>query len=366
MNNNHIQTIQIAFDEAIAKVAEDQWSILTDSLKEPCARTRAAEAVYESLCSLDQLSKDMIPRYNNWDALFYLTWYQPRQINLVYSLLSKVGTSKSSDETISLKLDLFVSGYGSVRIIDFGCGCLATMFAVALAATDTNELGEEVPEIVIDCIDTSQEMMDIGIKTWTLFRDTIRRIDRHHPVCNIFDKISPKMVPYSYNSTPCPSANEVPCLISAIHCVYNQTICETKSALISHINHLNPVAVLLTTHSSKVSLLDIVFPHGSFQNYYSRGASGNEINLRFKSSYLDKTSKWRGIINSRLGEDLYRVSRFELYGNSYLRGLDPTRYLTNNVNWWKNDFCYKVLLKKDIYKKRGVKDDSEFDDDLPF
>ena len=366
MNHNQKQTIQMAIDEAIAIVAEAQWSTLADDLKDPSARSRTAKCVYESLCSLDQLSKDMIPRYNSWDALFYLTWYQPRQINLVYSMLSKIYKSKSSKEFISLKVDWFASNNDTIRIIDFGCGCLATMFAVAFAASDTYALGEETPEIKIDCIDTSQDMMNIGNKTWSVFRDTIRRIDRHHPVCNIFDKISPKMVPYSSNSAPRPSVYDAPCLISAIHCVYSQTIDETKSAISNYIKLLNPVAVLVTTHSSKDSLLDCVLPHHSVQSYYSRGASGNEVNLRFKAGSLDKTSKWRGVINSRLGEDLYRESRFEFNGNSYLKSLDPTRYLTSKVNWWKNDFCYKVLLKEEIYKTRGVKDDSESDDDLPF
>ena len=78
---------RLVFDEAIATVAEQEFNrlrrITTDN-------AQVAENVKAALDSLVNLQYGVEPEYNEWEALFYVTWYQPYQINLALTVLQKV------------------------------------------------------------------------------------------------------------------------------------------------------------------------------------------------------------------------------------------------------------------------------------
>lgn len=365
MNYNDKQTIQTAIDESLAEVAEEQWLLLAGEVHNPRERECIAESIIASLRSLDLLSKKGMPNYDDdWVALFYLTWYQPRQINLVYSLLHGKSTSKSSFENPSLLSDVSKLGTETVCFVDWGCGCLATMFAVALAAADCYAQGQDLPKIEVYCIDSSPAMKQIGHKSWCLFRDTMQRIDRDHPVCSIFENIKPIFGSHTLEFESYNSGTDTPCVVTAIHCVYSERIRETKDELIRIVDHFKPVAVLLSTHSSKDDLLNYVVPTSADLSGYYLKSSGTEIDQQLDNGFLEKTTRWRHTTNNIVAKEIYRLSHFEIFGSSFSFGPDYSRYLTNSVNWWKNDFCFKFLKKRDTVPE--VPNCPEFDDDLPF
>ena len=345
MNYTDKQSIQTVIDESIAEVAKEEWLLLAGDVHDPRVRACVAESIRNSLSSLDLLSKNRIPNYDNWDALFYLTWYQPRQINLVYSLLHGIRTSNSSFETTPLLQDVFEFGTETVRFIDLGCGCLATMFAVTLAAADSYMQGQDIPKIEFYCIDSSPAMIQIGHKVWSVFRDTMQRTDPVHPVCSIFEKIHPSFISHTIEPEHYNSGTDTPCFVTAIHCVYSEGIREIKDALDSIIGYFHPVAVLLSTHASKDELLDYVIPTRTYQSEYHLKSSGTDIDQQLENRLMEKTTKWRQTTNSIVSKDLDRLSNFEIYGSVFSFGPNFSRYLTNSVNWWKNDFSFRFLKK---------------------
>ena len=345
MNCNEKLTIQTAIDTAIATVAEEQFLTLAGDIEDSSTKWQVAEAIYASLGSLDLLRKDQIPNYNRWDALFYLTWYQPSQINLVYSLISENSVSSSEGEPPDLMPSLFETGSDTVRIADFGCGCLATSFGVALAAADAYSRGQDIPEIIVDCIDSSPDMIHIGQKTWDRFRETILSVDRDHPICSVLEKINSRVLSQTSESKPNIASEYVPCIVTAIHCLYTRTIGTVKRALDELISCLNPVAVILTTDTSKENLLDSVFSQKSTQTNYRLLSSGEEPQTRLESSFLKSTTEWRQKLNSMFSDDLFRLSHFKFNGECFSFGRDYRSYLINNVKWWKNDFCHRVFIQ---------------------
>ena len=90
-------------DRAIKEVAEREYQRLSRGLS--CGDV--AGRVDKALDSLGKLQKREEPDYDcEWVALFYLTWYQPRQINLVYSYLD------------CRKVEL----PERLQVVDLGCG----------------------------------------------------------------------------------------------------------------------------------------------------------------------------------------------------------------------------------------------------
>ena len=84
------------------------------------------------------------PTYNAWDALFYLTWYQPRQINLA---LAAVAEYRKTPQP--------------VHIIDIGAGALATAIAMAISAAAV-EVSPSNIDVEVHGIDPSDHMRSIG------------------------------------------------------------------------------------------------------------------------------------------------------------------------------------------------------------
>ena len=88
--------------------------------------------------------KDRKPDYDDpWVALLYLTWYQPSQVNLAYTLSRRILGATNP----------FLSG--SLQIVDYGCGALAMLFGLALAAAETHQKDRPHPKITVDLIDES-------------------------------------------------------------------------------------------------------------------------------------------------------------------------------------------------------------------
>ncbi len=135
-----------ALDKAIAKVAEDEYGRLSAGLTpEECA-----QQVEDALQALSGLASGERPEYTEWEALMYLTWYQPRQVHLVYSVLPRPFPPD-----------------GQLRVVDLGCGAWAVQLAIAILAAEA----PSVKEISVRGIDPSLAMRRLGWKLWAAFLD---------------------------------------------------------------------------------------------------------------------------------------------------------------------------------------------------
>ena len=330
MNDSDRQTVQTAIDEVIVKVSEEQWDRLAGDECDPRSRTCATQAIYTALESLDELKRGGIPNYNDeWVALFYLTWYQPKQINLAYSVLTGISSNLESENKPLWIRDGSKVENGKFYYIDFGCGCLATMFAVAIAAADSITHGKFISRIVIECIDNSSAMIDLGEKTWGKFVSYMKEMNPNHPVCRILDGLliryntHTNLDLYDLESLP----EDTLCLVTAFHCAYEDTLELVRSDLGSLISKYNPDGVVLTTQTFKNEdeMLRKCLPSTTLENYVN--VPINDIIKPCLGGVSERVTEWRRNLLRGLSKIPRDVTR------STTSGLSHNHYLSNTVEW---------------------------------
>ena len=82
------------------------------------------------------------------DCPFYLTWYQPKQIQLAHSLIMEWNTNS-----------LLINNSQNLHVIDFGCRALAMKFAIAWAVTEALENREQISYVTVDSYDANPSMI---------------------------------------------------------------------------------------------------------------------------------------------------------------------------------------------------------------
>ena len=160
MDARTTRLVASAIDSAIQTVGDAEYQRLSQGL----SLYERKSKIQFALNSLDLLRSGNQPDYSNeWVALFYVLWYQPKQINLAYGLINEM-LNRRNGNAFTLNRN------GVLRIIDFGCGALATQFAVALFAAEAIDTGPSFQEIMIDSFDINQPMIDIGRRVWEQFK----------------------------------------------------------------------------------------------------------------------------------------------------------------------------------------------------
>ena len=366
LNNWEKKTIRKGLNQAIAQAATEQWGRLTgknqrirknrftpsplsiahDESEYQIYRGRSVE---KALRSLDRLKQGGVPDYDDWDALFYSTWYQPRQVNLVYSILNelKIGGTENS---------IFKIGDGKIRIIDYGCGCFATNIAVAIAAADLATQDRQVPEILIDNIDNSPAMILSGERIWELFQNEMG-VPTNHPICNIFNKMSYET--HSSLNTLNDLSPDTTYYVTAIHSAYETTIQQTRMDIDKLARRFNPVGLFFTSHSSKADVIERVPTESVRRNYDEIPTDGPETSL-FTGKAVE-VFEWR----RTLFEKSFK-SRDTIY-----RGVDfnyVKKYLNNPVKWDFNDLALRLYIHRSMSNPGPISSSYEDDlaDDLPF
>ena len=136
--------VACVIDEAIATVAEEEFNRLCEITNNVA---QVGENIKAALESLAKLRDGLEPEYNEWDALFYVTWYQPRQINLALSILQELYQDVRKWQGPDLPL----------HIIDVECGALAVQFAMAILAAEGTP-AECNDNVTVNGIDPSEPM----------------------------------------------------------------------------------------------------------------------------------------------------------------------------------------------------------------
>ena len=300
-----IEALTAVLDRSIVAVAERQFG----SLSKEMTKQEWSNKVHESLNSLAGLQQSNPPDYNDpWIALFYLTWYQPGQIQLVHLLMDE--QRKASGGGRLLRSDCQV-----LHVIDLGCGALALRFGLVLAVAAALELGDDIGEIHIDSIDPNTTMAQMGVMVWNEFLSralsgrmdnpelkwvlsAIRRFSQPVPTLrNIKLK--------ELNVNP-----EAEYWLTAIHAVYPNNVEEIKSSLAYLALTNEPDISILTghKHTGQGTLLQRVSPFEASQ-FVRRVSTIYPVS----SDSLPGVTHWRQIINEQMDS--------------------PHRYLDREVTW---------------------------------
>lgn len=145
-----------ALDEAIARVTQAEYSRLSQGRGRGELHERGRACV-----SLNRLRRGEQPDYDDeWVALLYVIRYQPRQVNLVHSVLLR------SAPRIC----------GPVHIVDVGSGAWASMIAVAIFHSAAKNEAVEKTEIRIHGIEPSTPMTRLGEELWIEFGCAVERM----------------------------------------------------------------------------------------------------------------------------------------------------------------------------------------------
>ena len=294
-------------DRAIQDTARREFIGLCEGLRRKEDVARQVEA---ALKSLELLKTRGVPDYGNpWVAVFYLTWYQPRHINLVYSHL------KSTNARLPQAL----------HVVDLGCGSLATMFALAVFAATS---GQQEARISVHGIDNSREMRTLGLQLWQSFSKMIRvearGSSRNSVILERMDQVIERM---SGDTRP-PSESLDDWLCSDSHCQTRNPTWLTSVHSAYHlpqdlrraIFELAPAAMLITADHSRSPDLDGALPNLKEGKHFQRA----NVALQ-RNGCLVRTTKWRQRLRERI---IRKWGTFEL-----------DYYLKHQVQWnpWQPD-----------------------------
>ena len=310
-------------DEAIASVAEEEFNRLRRATND---NAQIAANVTAALSSLDKLPKGVEPKYNEWDALFYITWYQPRQINMALKILRRFYEKSRYKHQRAGR---------PFHVIDVGCGALAVQFAMVLLATECRWKGADVTVIGID---PSEPMRNIGDALWLEFWSNLSNhpnLNKHSELsdlerfcdcmttnCELFDSHTSYFCSEGGRSWVNPRLER---WIMAVHASYESNRFTIKRALQELRDRYSPSAILVTSHRSRWEVVRFVAGEESLQ----QRPSPKMLPLQGK---LTNTTEWR----------IDLLSKLPAYQTNSLSSL-----LSNPVEWaprkHKSTLC-KILI----------------------
>ncbi len=311
------RTVAHVLDKAIVTVAAQEFNRLAGDLNNDRI---VAEKVTEALEALDRLQSGYKPEFNEWEALFYLTWYQPRQINIALTILRQFANARNEH---------LREGY-PLLIIDVGCGALAVQIAAAIVAAEHQLEGLGVS---VQGIDPSESMKKIGEDLWLEFWIIA---DRHPSLSYLSSTCDVMTDTYSlfdsdtsyYHSEeaflqyyPAPE-----CWLTAVHIVYESNKQCIKDILQKIQDRSGPNLILVTSHASKCGIASFA-AGGNFEIDWL------ESNTLLLSGELPKTTEWRKHLISRLSPQA--------------RGDIVQPFLSNPVQWNPLESRTAVVWKGD-------------------
>ena len=309
----NIEALTAVLDQTIAKVAAREFSLLSEGM----TKEEWTGKVNQSLNSLGGLQQSNPPNYDDpWIALFYLTWYQPGQVQLVLSLIEEQRKARGGDRL--LRHDRRI-----LHVIDFGCGALAMRFGLVLALAEALEQGEDIREVHIDSIDPNTAMVQMGVKVWNEFLSQVLTARKDDPrlewVIAAFRTLS-KPVPLVQNIKlkELEINEDADSWLTAIHAVYPNNVEEVKSSLANLVSTTKPDVGILTghNHAGQGPLLQSASPFENAQ--FVRRISYLSPKISY---FLPEVTHWRQLLNNLMTS-----------GHRYLDG-QVTWAFRNSVAW---------------------------------
>ena len=272
-------------DQAISRVGRQAF----DGLAGPNARG-AWYPINGAFLQLRRLIDGDMPVYDAWSALFYLLWYQTKQINVAYRAIQ----ARRRDDTLT--------DNGRLHIIDFGCGALAFQFGTSLAIADALQRGENITYVRVDSIDTCDEMLRLGRHTWELFCESLGNEPQLGPLRHACELIE-------WNAQVAFADDELiqnvhrqenaEIWLSALHFVYHENIPNVLESLRTMINRYRPDVGFLTSVDFKEDLVDLAWEEFANQAYERSGLANWDLQ--------------RGLIGPLPETTAYRVEVAEMY-----------------------------------------------------
>ena len=228
---------------------------------EPDARKHAVLAKSDALRG--SLGNLIPPDYDDdVTAAAYLFTYQASHIGVAWAMVQELARNRPDS-------NLLHTDSGKLHVIDFGCGALAMQFGVALAVADAIEKGEQIDTVVIDGIDTSRQMQDMGMSAWWEFCKAVDgdpRLENLSRACGLITFNCHE----NYRSVQQIPDAEV--WLSAMHAVYQGNKVAIKRAFKHFRENAAPSAILTTCwgteyNTANVEILRSAWPNraGKFQ-----------------------------------------------------------------------------------------------------
>ena len=261
-----------ALDASIHHVASLEFRRLSAEADD--SRT-VAKDVCGALRSLQRLrnfqDNDRKPNYDDpWVALLYLTWYQPAQVNLAYTLSRRVLGSTNP----------FL--IGNLQVVDYGCGALAMLFGLTLATAETYKEDRLHPKITVDLIDESTHMRRVGVDVWLRFVKEINDAEKY-PNLGALRQVA-KVVKTS-------ARLDAPTRwLTALHVAYKENAYAVKSDLDLVVQDWKPDVVLVTSRGDAAGW---AYSLGDNPSYAGDEKCINEGQLGLSNGSFELTSDFR-------------------------------------------------------------------------
>lgn len=224
------------FEFAVLAACEDELDRLCYEAEViPPTLDEVGESISKGLTHLGNLQSGKKPDYSHpWVPLLHASWFHLRHVNFLQTVLAaQLRKHANSDE---------------LRIVDFGCGTMPVMWAIALALADSNN-NLTHQKIIIHNYDQSKEMKMLGECMW-LKLDAIIGTRKNHREGRMLHNAIKRI---KLSNTKLTSPN----LLTAIHCLYDKQTCNTiKNAPIADkcvILHRSKVRELNLQHVASVT-----------------------------------------------------------------------------------------------------------------
>ena len=247
-----------ALDRAIARTG---LNALAEAMEKPPyvsmnpdAKRQEVSAKSDALRS--SLGNLVPPDYSDdVTAAAYLFTYQTSHIGLAWAMIRDMVKNRLNSNLLADSEKL--------HVIDFGCGALAMQFGVALAVAEAIENGEQIDKVIIDGIDTSRPMQDIGTSAWQEFRSAV---DSGLPLETLSSAC--RLIEYKCHDDfrsvqPIPDA-EV--WLSAMHAVYQSNKGEIKRAFGHFRKSSTPTVVFATCWGTKHNTANVEIIRSAWPN----------------------------------------------------------------------------------------------------
>ena len=295
-----------ALDASIAEVAEEEFARLSQGLSDQ----EIAEQILWALQALEGLKQNEMPTYDAWDALFYLTWYQPSHIAMAYTLARSIALSRNPLRT----------GKGRLQVVDFGCGALAMQFGLALASAETLRKLGKCPKIAILSADESEDMRLIGKKLWDRFVDEINDEEEYPGLEELRQVCAATKLGNHYGRRAATR------WLTVLHVAYKENTEDVKSRLDKAISKWKPDVVVVTARPMAYEWayrLDEPATYNKREEMLDRG------DLSFCKGSLEVTTKFRRSLHELYREDIDREADS--------RSDKTISYFLSNAVWWNPD-----------------------------